>query len=257
MTGALQVLIGSQLYVWVIVFMRVGAAFMTMPAIGDQFVSTRTRLILAVAVTFLVSPVLRPQIPAEPTHFVRLTMLIIGEVTVGIFLGTVARLLFSALEVAGTMIATQSGLANAQIFNPAMGAQGTLPAALLGWLGLLLIFITDLHHVMILAVVDSYTLFVPGTALPVNDMADMIGRLVSKSLIIGLQMCAPFVVTGILFALALGLLNKLAPQIQVFYLFMSTQVALGLFLFALTLSAMMMFWLEHFQSTFIEFLNPF
>ncbi|WP_431858497.1 flagellar biosynthetic protein FliR [Azospirillum sp.] len=254
--GALQVLVGDQLYVWIIVFMRVGAAFMAMPGFGDQFVSTRTRLLLAVAVTFVVSPVLRPQLPAEPTHVLRLTMLMLGEITVGIFLGTVARLLFSALEVAGSVIATQSGLANAQIFNPAMASQGTLPAALLGWLGLLLIFLTDLHHVMIMAVVDSYTLFRPGAALPINDMANMIGRLVAKSFVIGLQMCAPFIVIGILFALALGLLNKLAPQIQVFFLFMSTQVALGLFLFAITLSAMMMFWLGYFESTFIEFLNP-
>lgn len=253
---ALQVFVGDQLYVWILVFMRVGSAFMTMPGIGDQFVSTRTRLLLAVAVTFVVSPVLRQHLPPEPVHVLAMALLIVGEITVGIFLGTVARLLFSALEVAGTVIASQSGLANAQMFNPAMGSQGTLPAALLGWLGLLLIFITDLHHVMIMAVVDSYTLFVPGAPLPVNDMADMVGRLVARSFIIGLQMCAPFIVTGILFALALGLLNKLAPQIQVFFLFMSAQVALGLFLFAITLSAMMMFWLSHFESTFIEFLNP-
>ncbi len=252
----LQVLVGDQVYVWMLVFMRIGSAFMTMPGIGDQFVSTRTRLLFAVAVTVVVTPVLRQYLPPEPVHVLTLALLFIGEITVGIFLGTVARLLFSALEVAGTVIASQSGLANAQMFNPAMGSQGTLPAALLGWLGLLLIFITDLHHVMIMAVVDSYTLFVPGAPLPVNDMADMVGRLVARSFVIGLQMCAPFIVTGILFALALGLLNKLAPQIQVFFLFMSAQVALGLFLFAITLSAMMMFWLNHFETTFIQFLNP-
>ncbi|HYG88716.1 MAG TPA: flagellar biosynthetic protein FliR [Azospirillum sp.] len=252
----LQVLVGDQVYVWLIVFMRIGAAFMVMPTIGDAFVPARTRLLFAVAVTLVVAPVLRQHLPPEPAHVVRLVMLIVGEITVGVFLGTVARLLVSALEVAGAMIATQIGLANAQIFNPAMASQGTLPGALMGWLGLLLIFLTDLHHVLIMAVVDSYTLFVPGAALPVTDMADMVGRMVAKSFVIGLQMCAPFIVTGILFALALGLLNKLAPQIQVFFLFMSTQVAIGLFLFAITLSAMMMFWLTHFESTFVEFLNP-
>lgn len=254
--NALQVLIGDQVYVWLMVFMRLGAAFMVMPGIGDAFVSARTRLLFAVAVTFVVSPVVRRHLPPEPVQVVALALLIVGEVTVGVFLGTVARLLLSALEVAGAMIANQAGLSAAQVFNPAMASQGTLPGALLGWLGLLLIFITDLHHVLIMAVVDSYTVFVPGAALPVNDMADMVGRMVARSFVIGLQMCAPFVVTGILFALALGLLNKLAPQIQVFFLFMSTQVALGLFLFAITVSAMMMFWLTHFESTFIEFLNP-
>lgn len=251
-----QTLFADQIFTWLIVFARLGSAFMVLPAIGDAFVSARTRLLLAMAVTILVAPVLKDHLPAEPRQVLALAMLIIGEITIGIFLGSVGRLLVGALEVAGTVIATQSGLANAQMFNPAMASQGSLPGALLGWLGLLLIFITDMHHLLILAVVDSYTLFVPGAPLPVNDMADLVGRLVSKSFLIGVQMSAPFIITGMLFGLALGLLNKLAPQIQVFFLFMSTQVALGLFLFAITLSAMMMFWLSNFESAFVEFLNP-
>ena len=252
----LQTLFADQIYVWLLVFARVGAAFMVMPTIGDPFVSARTRLLFALAVSVLVAPVLRPQIPPEPQQILALATLIIGELTVGVFIGTVARLLVSALEVAGTIIATQSGLAMAQMFNPAMGSQGTLPGALMGWLGLLLIFATDLHHLLIMAVVDSYTLFVPGAALPVTDMADLIARTVSKSFMIGVQMSAPFLIIGLMFGLALGILSKLAPQIQVFFLFMSTQVAIGLFLFALTLSAMMLFWLSHFEATFIEFLSP-
>lgn len=251
-----QTLFADQIFAWMIVFMRLGSAFMVLPAIGDAFVSARTRLLLALAVTVLVAPVLKDQLPAEPRQVLALATLIVGEITVGIFLGSVGRLLVGALEVAGTIIATQSGLANAQMFNPAMATQGSLPGALLGWLGLLLIFITDMHHLLIMAVVDSYTLFVPGAPLPIDGMADMIGRLVSRSFLIGVQMAAPFLITGMLFGLALGLLNKLAPQIQVFFLFMSTQVALGLFLFAITLSAMMMFWLSHFESAFVEFLNP-
>jgi flagellar biosynthetic protein FliR len=251
-----QTLFADQIFTWLLVFARLGSAFMVLPAIGDAFVSARTRLLLALAVTVLVAPILKAQLPPEPPQLLPLVMLIIGEITTGIFLGSVGRLLVGALEVAGTIIATQSGLANAQMFNPAMATQGSLPGALLGWLGLLLIFITDMHHLLIMAVVDSYTLFVPGAPLPVNDMADMVGRLVSKSFLIGVQMSAPFLITGMLFGLALGLLNKLAPQIQVFFLFMSTQVALGLFLFAITLSAMMMFWLGHFESAFVEFLNP-
>ncbi|HYD66599.1 flagellar biosynthetic protein FliR [Azospirillum sp.] len=251
-----QTLFADQIFTWLLVFARLGSAFMVLPAIGDAFVSARTRLLLAVAVTVLVAPVLKNQLPAEPRQVLALAMLIIGEITIGIFLGSVGRLLVGALEVAGTIIATQSGLANAQMFNPAMATQGSLPGALLGWLGLLLIFITDMHHLLIMAVVDSYTLFVPGAPLPIDGMADMVGRLVSRSFLIGVQMSAPFIITGMLFGLALGLLNKLAPQIQVFFLFMSTQVALGLFLFAITLSAMMMFWLSHFESAFVEFLNP-
>jgi flagellar biosynthetic protein FliR len=254
--SALQQLLGEQLFVWLLVFARVGSAFMVMPTIGDAFVPARTRLLFALAVSLLVAPILSGRLPAMPDHLFRLTVLLVGEITIGIFLGTVARLMMSALEVAGSIIGVQSGLANAQVFNPAMASQGSLPGALMGWLGLLLIFATNMHHLLIMAVVDSYETFVPGAALPVDGMADAIGQLVAKSFLIGVQMAAPFLITGMLFALALGLMNRMAPQIQVFFLFTSVQVALGLFLFALTLAAMMIFWLTHFESAFIDFLKP-
>lgn len=252
----LQQLLGDQIFVWVIVFARVGTAFSVMPTVGDAFVSARTRLLLALAVSVVVAPVLRPQLPPAPGNVFQLVVLIVGEMAVGVFLGTVGRLLMGALEVAGTIIALQAGLANAQIFNPAMATTGSLPGALLGWLGLLLLFITDMHHLLIMAVVDSYAAFVPGAPIPIDDMTNVIGQLVSRTFLMGVQMAAPFLITGLLFALALGLLNKLAPQVQVFQLFTSVQVLLGLFMFALTLAAMMMFWLSRFETTFVEFLKP-
>ncbi len=254
--SALQQLLGEQVFVWMIVFVRVGTAFSIMPTVGDAFVSTRTRLLFALAVSVVVAPVLRSQLPPVPGNPFQLVVLVVGEMTVGIFLGSIGRLLMGTLEVAGTVIALETGLSNAQIFNPAMATQGSLPGALLGWLGLLLLFITDMHHLLIMAVVDSYTTFVPGAAIPIDDMANVIGQLVSKTFLLGVQMAAPFLITGLLFALALGLLNKLAPQVQVFQLFTSIQVLLGLFMFALTLAAMMMFWLSRFEATFVEFLKP-
>lgn len=251
----LQQFLGDQIYVWLVVFARVGSAFMVMPTIGDAFVSQRVRLMLGLAVSVLAAPVVQDRIPPMPGDPFALLVLLMGEITVGVFIASVARLLMSALETAGSIIAVQAGLANAQVFNPAMASQGSLPGALLGWLGLLLIFLTDLHHLLLMAVVDSFDSFIPGAALPVDDMAATIGRLVSQSFLLGLQMSAPFIVTGILFALALGLLSKLAPQVQVFFLFTSLQVAVGLFLFALTLSAMMLFWLSHFEQGLIAFLR--
>ncbi|ANC91544.1 flagellar biosynthetic protein FliR [Azospirillum humicireducens] len=254
--NVLQQLLGEQIFVWMLVFLRVGTAFSVMPTIGDAFITPRTRLLFALAVSVLVAPVIRPQLPPMPGNPFQLLVLAAGEMTIGIFLGTIARLLVGALEVAGTIISLQSGLANAQIFNPALASAGSLPGALMGWLGLLLLFVTDLHHLLIMAVVDSYATFTPGAAIPVDDMANVIGQLVSKTFLLGVQMSAPFLITGILFALALGLLNKLAPQVQVFQLFTSVQVLMGLFLFALTLGAMMMFWLSRFETSFVELLKP-
>ena len=253
---ALQALIDANLFAWLLVFTRVGSAIMVMPLFGDQFVPTQVRLLLSAMICLVVTPVLLPRLPHEPTAVLSLALLLGGEIMIGVFIGSVARLMFGALEVAGMIIAMQTGLSNAFVFNPSLSSQGSLPGSMLSWMALLLILITNLHHMMIMGVVHSYDLFVPGGPLPVADFAQAVARLVADSFMIGVEMAAPFFATGLVFALALGVMARLAPQMQVFFVFMSAQIAYGLFLFAITVSAMMTFWLNHFESTLIQFLSP-
>jgi flagellar biosynthetic protein FliR len=254
--NTLQPYIAANLFAWLLVLTRVGAAFMVIPVFGDQFVPTQARLLLALVISIIVTPVLLPQLPPEPTSVVALAVLIGGEVIIGAFIGSLPRLMFSALEVAGMIIAMQSGLSNAFVFNPALASQGSLPGSLMSWLALLLIFITNLHHLLLMGVINSYTLFRPGAPLPVGDFARMITQLVSQSFFVGVEMAAPFLATGMVFALALGIMARLAPQMQVFFVFMSAQIAYGLFLFAITVAAMMRFWMGHFESGVTAFLAP-
>ena len=254
--AALQALIAGNLFAWLLVFTRVGSAFMVMPLFGDQFVPTNMRLLLALTISLIVTPVLAPQLPHEPNSVLALFLLLSGEILIGVFIGSLPRLMFGALEVAGMIIAMQTGLSNAFVFNPSLASQGSLPGSLLSWLALLLILITNMHHLLLLAVVHSYDLFQPGAPVPVNDLAETVTRVVADSFTIGVEMAAPFLATGLVFALALGIMARLAPQMQVFFVFMSAQIAYGLFLFAITVSAMMTFWLGHFESSLTQFLSP-
>ena len=254
--ATLQALIAGNLVAWLLVFTRVGSAFLVIPVFGDQFVPTQVRLLLALLISLLVTPILAGRLPPEPNSPLALFVLLAGEVLIGIFIGTLPRLMFGALEVAGMIIAMQTGLSNAFVYNPALASQGSLPGSLLSWLALLLILITNLHHLLILAVVHSYETFQPGGAVPVGDFAQAVTRVAADSFMIGVEMAAPFLATGLVFALALGVMARLAPQMQVFFVFMSAQIAYGLFLFAITVSAMMTFWLRHFEGTLVQFLSP-
>lgn len=246
----------SQIYAWALVFARIGTTFSIMPTLGEPYISTRVRLLLALAITVVVTPSVRRYLPDVPTSGLGVAVLLMAEMLVGVFLGTVMKIMMSALEVAGMIIAMQSSLANAFVFNPAAASQGSLPGAMMGALGVALLFATNMHHFLILAAVDSYTIFTPGATVPVDDLARTITDLTSSAFLIGVQMSAPFLVTGFLFSLALGLIARLMPQIQVFFIFMSAQVGLGLLLFMITLSAMMLFWLRSFESLIYNMLNP-
>jgi len=249
-------LLVAEVFAFLVVFTRVAAALMVLPGIGDAFVSPRIRLVVALLFAALITPGLIDGLPTMPTSVVALAAVLAGEVLIGLFLGGVARLMLTAIDVAGQLISFNLSLANAFVFNPAMAAQGSLPGAFLSILAVLLIFATNLHHIMFLAVAQSYGLFPAGTMPPTGDMADMVARIVAGSFAIGLQIAAPFVAVGLLFYLGLGVLARLMPQMQVFFVAIPAQIMLGFVVMALTLSAGMLFWLDRTQARLVGFLAP-
>ncbi|NBB83619.1 MAG: flagellar type III secretion system protein FliR [Alphaproteobacteria bacterium] len=249
-------LLSTELFAFLLVFTRLSSAIMVMPGIGDGFVSPRIRLLLAMTIAVLVTPTLADDLPGLPESPVAVFVLLAGEIVIGLAIGLIARLLMTAVDVAGQIISFNLSLANAFVFNPAMAAQGSLPGAFLTILALVLIFATDLHHLMLRAAADSYGVFPPGQLPPMGDMADMVSTIIARSFAIGLQMAAPFVAVGLIFYLGLGVLSRLMPQMQVFFVAIPAQIMVGFVMMALTLSAAMLFWLEHFQSSLIGILAP-
>lgn len=253
---SLDALLGGSIYVFLMIFVRVGSAFLIMPGYGEQFVSPRIRLLLALLISFILMPLLLPDMPVAPSRPGDLAVLVVAEAMIGIFLGTIARFMMAALETAGMLIANQVGLSAAQSFNPAMSGAGNAVSAVLSMLALMLIFATDLHHLLLLAVVDSYSLFRPGEWLPLGDAAQHLARVLGDSFLVGMQLAAPFVVIGLLFYLGLGLIARLVPQIQVFFVGIPIQIVLGLLLLGLSLTALMTYWLTRFEGQLINILQP-
>jgi flagellar biosynthetic protein FliR len=99
--------------------------------------------------------------------------------------------------------------------------------------------------------VDSYTLFDAKAALPAGDMSDMIAHRLSESFAVGLRLSAPFVIVSMGVFIAMGLVARLVPQIQVFVVSMPVQIAVGLLLMMTTISAMMMFFLTEYQDSWL------
>ena len=102
-----------------------------------------------------------------------------------------------------------------------------------------LIFATDLHHLVIAALNDSYTLFQPGDVPLLGDIAALTTRTVASAFRIGIQLSAPFLVFGLLFNLGLGVLSRLMPQMQVFFVGMPLSILVGFLILLLVVGAMM------------------
>jgi flagellar biosynthetic protein FliR len=249
-------LVGGQIFQLFLVFCRIGSAMMLLPGLGEQTISTRIKLLLALGISVVVAPLVAPMLPAMPADPASLLLILGGEIAVGIFIGTVARTLFNALSIAGTLIAFQTGLASAQVLNPALAEQESLPGVLLGLMAIVIIFETDLHAMMLRGLVDSYMLFTPGHLPPVGDFTEAITKVTARAFRIGLQLAAPFIVISTVLMAALGLLSRLVPSLQIFFLALPLQLGIGLGLIAVTLPTVLLYFFDDFASALGSLLAP-
>lgn len=230
-----------------LVFARMGAILMLLPAIGEGFVPTRIRLSFALAFSLLIGPVIVPQLPPPPETMSGVAGLVMVEAVTGLMIGAAARLLMMAGAVAGQIIGYQTGLAMAQSFDPSQGQSGALPAQFLNLLFLVLIFATNLHHMLLRAAAGSYELMPAGAAPAWGDAADWALGLFADAFLLGLQLSAPLVAFGLVFYAGLGVMSRLMPQAQIFFIAMPLNILIGFAIFALTLGGVALVFLSRLE----------
>jgi len=231
---------------FLLVFARIGTMVMLMPGLGEVNIPTRIRLGIALALTVIMLPLHRNAYQVNLENLAPLPVLLVHEILVGLILGATARVTISALTVAGSVIALQLGLGFVTSVDPTQGQQGIVVGNLLTILGITLVFATDLHHLVIAALTDSYTIFKPGELMSSGDVAMLATKTFALAFKIGVQLSAPFLVFGMVFNLGLGVLARLMPQMQVYFVGAPLSILLGFLILVAVIATMMGTFLDYF-----------
>src|ERR1700722_6226640 len=213
---------------FMLVFARVGAMVMLLPGLGESNIPVRIKLAIAVLLTLIILPLHR----------------------------AAARVALSALQVAGSVIAQQLGLGFVTAIDPTQGQQGLLIGNFLTLLGITLLFATDSHYLVIAALNESYAVFSPGEMLPSGDVAALATRAFTAAFRIGMQLSAPFLVFGLVFNIGLGVLARLMPQMQVYFVGVPLAILAGFLIFAFIITAMMGTFLDYFVGVMHDLIPP-
>src|SRR6187200_1853104 len=177
---------------FMLVFARVGAMVMLLPGFGESNIPVRIKLAIALLLTLIILPLHRAAYQVDLTSMTALGVLMVHEIVIGVVLGATARVTLSALAVAGSVIAQQLGLGFVTAVDPTQGQQGLILGNFLTLLGVTLIFATDLHHLVIAGLHDSYRLFQPGEVPAAADVATLVTNTVGGAFRVGIQLSAPF-----------------------------------------------------------------
>jgi flagellar biosynthetic protein FliR len=238
----------QQVFAAGLVFARLGAMVMLIPGIGETFIPIRIRLAFSLALALLLFPVVGGAVPALPGTVSGVAGAVIKETAIGLMIGAILRLFMSSLAAAGEIISIQSTLGFAQTANPTQAQPSTSLSTFLGLMGLVLIMTSNLHHMFLEAIVRSYALFPFTRALPLADANALAIQTVSKSFALGLQLAAPVVAFSLIFNIAVGLVGRVMPQFQIFFVASPLMVLTALSIFALSLGVIGVVWIDRYRS---------
>jgi flagellar biosynthesis protein FliR len=247
MDPTLASILPAEAWVYALTFARVGAMVAAMPLFGETVAPVRVRLILALGLTIILTPLTGIAMGPAPAP-AALAAMVVGEILIGLMVGLSARFVMSAVHIAGNVIAAQLGLSFAMSADPSQnGGQGAIIGTFLSMTAMTMILVTDLHYLLIAAMRNSYVLFPPMSAVDTGQAAQWSIQLMGSAFALAMQLSAPFIVFALVIQFVAGLISRLMPQVQIFFMTVPVTVLAGFTLLMFSLSAMMAAFLQGFE----------
>jgi flagellar biosynthetic protein FliR len=228
----------------VLVLARVGATLAFLPGLGEASIPAVVKAGMVLTLTMLLLPIIEPALPPRPESEVALGLMVMTELANGLWFGWLARILTTSLPIAGQLIADFAGLANVLLPNPELGPETTAISQLYDVAVPALILSSGLYTVQLSALAGFYQLIPPGTLAWAADSAAMSVSVVAESFNLALRLAAPFILASVAWNVAVGLIARLVPRLQIFFVALPGQIGLGLLLLAAIAAPMIAAWME-------------
>lgn len=227
---------------------------MTLPGFSSGRVPTNIRLFLALGLSLAVLPMLwdtlYPRVSTSPATMIGL---IGSEMLIGIMYGMIARVYVLGLQFTGSILTMAIGFTAPGGHDVLEDSQDTAMTSLITFSGLMMLFMLDFHHVVFRALVESYSVTPVGSVLEPQKLLITLTDTLRASTNIMLRLASPFLIYGLLFNVAIGLINKLAPQIPVYFISTPYLITGGIFMLYLAIAAMVRQFADGFAPVFNSF----
>jgi flagellar biosynthesis protein FliR len=219
---------------WLMVFLRLGAFLLVLPFFTMANFPVTMRVGLSALGALLIAPVL-PPFATNNLDFISLLGVMIQEVSIGLLLGFASRMIFFAVELAGNFISTEMGLNMAAIFDPMNQQSSQIAGTILVFLATVVLLSLNLHHWLLMAFENTYTVLPIGSAHLNNTLFENIVGQTSHIFMIALQISAPVIAASFVITLVFSVLSRAVPQMNVFAEMFAFRIVGGLIVFGFTL----------------------
>ncbi|HYF95562.1 MAG TPA: flagellar biosynthetic protein FliR [Symbiobacteriaceae bacterium] len=232
-------LILRRIDIFLLLFMRMLGLFTTAPIWSNRLVPVQLRVAISFGTAVVVSPLFRDL--AMPDSFATLGTMVVRELLVGMVIGFVAALVLSAVQLAGQLLDINMGLSMVNLLDPMTNTQMPVVGNFMYILALLIFFTINGHHMLLQALMDSYALAPIGKAVLTPALAESVVKMGANLFLIGFKVAAPVLAALFLTTVALGILNRAVPQMNVFVVGMPVQLGVGIFMLMVALPLFLSF----------------
>ncbi len=215
-----------------LVLMRVSSFLLVLPVFGSKAIPVQIKAAVAVVLSLFFCTTASIRTDLAGISILGAVLLLAGEAIYGLALGLIVALLFSAVQFSGHVIEQQMGLTMAEIVNPLSDEEAGPLMNFLEMIFLLLFLSANGHHLLLLILSKSYSAFPAGTIPTLDTLVGGVLETGSVMFVAGLRLAAPLLAAFLILVVALALLARLIPEMDIFFISMPAQAALGLFLAA-------------------------
>jgi flagellar biosynthesis protein FliR len=232
-------------------FCRIGGCILVLPGFSTARLPTTIRVLLAVTVTIALLPVMwdliYPRIRGTTPDYL---LLCVSESLIGIVLGMIARFYALGLQFLGTVVTMMIGLNTPPAGDVLEDASEGQLTNILTFAGLMVLFMLDFHHQVFIAIADTYRTLPPGTAFDPQKALITLTDTLAATFYVMLRLASPFILFNVLFNVAIGFINKLAPIVPVYFISAPYMVMGGTILLYLSVAAMLSLYADAFGPIF-------
>lgn len=226
----------EQLLVFTLVFLRISALLIMIPVIGERAVPLRVKGGLAILISLLIAPAISVDMNSfrSEGEIFALAIAMIGEIMIGVVIGLTTKIIFAGIQFAGEMIGIQIGFSIVNVIDPVSSSQVSVIAEFQYLIALLIYLAIDAHHTLIFAIVDSYRIITPFSYHFSGSLMEHILILSKELFVLAIKISAPIMAVLLFTNVALGVVARTVPQINVFIVGFPVQITVGLIVFGLT-----------------------
>jgi flagellar biosynthetic protein FliR len=219
-----------------LVLSRVAGIFAALPVFGGKVLPTRIKALIVFMIALVCFPTLSVALPQMPSDAFSLALLAFSEVMIGLTLAFITQIIFAGVEFSGQIIGMQMGLTISSILDPSRGVQTQIMSVVQTLFATLMFLSLNIHHLFIRAIMDSFTVIPLGGWRLSGELVNFLVMRTADVFIIGIRLAAPVMVALLLTTVALGIMARAFPQMNIFMISLPLNVGLGLIILGMTLT---------------------